>query len=52
MISMRSFASQENDFYEHQRKVETEKAKKKEQEKKMMIPGMQKVPQIRVEQIN
>ena len=52
MISMRSFASQENDFYEHQRKAETEKAKKKEQEKKMMIPGMQKCPQIRVEQIN
>jgi exportin-1 len=44
MISMRSFASQENDFYEHQMKAEKEKAVKKDQEKKMMIPGMQKQP--------
>lgn len=49
---MRSFASQENDFYEHQRKLEKEKAVKKDQEKKMLIPGMQKHPQIRVEQLN
>lgn len=31
MISMKSFASQENDFYEHQRKAEKEKAQKAEQ---------------------
>jgi exportin-1 len=52
MISMRSFASQENEFYEHQMKLEKDKAIKKEQEKKMMVPGMQKHPQIRVEQLN
>jgi len=39
MVSMRSFSSSD-DFYEHERKVEKEKALKKEQEKKAMIPGM------------
>jgi len=40
MVSMRSFSSQDNQFYEHERKKEQEKAAKKEQERKMMIPGM------------
>ena len=51
MVSTRSFASQENDFYEHEKKIEQEKAVKREQEKKMMVPGMKQQPHISVEQI-
>jgi len=42
MVSMRSFSSQDNSFYEHEKKTEQEKAAKKELERKNMIPGMQK----------
>lgn len=40
MVSMRSFSSQNNEFYEHEMKLEKDKAAKKEQDKKLMIPGM------------
>jgi len=46
MVSMRSFSSANDDFYEHERKVEKDKALKKEQEKKLMIPGMNQQKQI------
>lgn len=42
MISTRSFSSQENEIYEHEKKVELEKAAKKAQERKSLIPGMNK----------
>jgi CRM1 C terminal len=32
MISLRSFSSQQNDFYEHQKKVANEKALKKQRD--------------------
>jgi hypothetical protein len=44
MVSMRSFSSQKDEFYEHQMKLEKEKAIKKEQDKKNMIPGMKSTP--------
>ena len=44
MISMRSFSNQQDAFYEHERQQELEKAKTREQEKKMAIPGMNKTP--------
>ncbi len=40
MISMRQFASQENEFYTHELKREEDKAKKREQSKKDLVPGM------------
>ena len=51
MISMRSFSSQQNDFYEYETKVsiifnidlfqiQKEKTAKKDQARKMMVPGM------------
>ena len=51
MVSTRSFASQENDFYAHEKKLEQEKAVKREQEKKMMVPGMKQQPHVSVEQL-
>ena len=42
MIAMRSFAATDNEFYEHERKREKEKAQKKEQDKKNQVPGMNK----------
>jgi len=40
MISTRSFSNQQNDFYEHEKKRELEKAKKKEADSKQRVPGM------------
>lgn len=42
MISMRSFANQQNDFYEAEKKKAQEKALKRVNEKKNMIPGMKR----------
>ena len=46
MVSMRSFSATENAFYEHECKAEKDKQAKKDLERKNMIPGMRRAPEV------
>ena len=52
MVSIRSFSAQGEKYYEWDLKQEKEKALKREQDKKNLIPGMKTIPQIQIEQLN